>query len=84
MYKEFYGFQEKPFSLVPDPNFLYLSAKHRTALTYLEYAVIDGIGFVLLTGDIGTGKTTIVRQLMSQVSKDIEVAVVFNTNVSSD
>lgn len=83
MYKEFYGFQEKPFHIVPDPGFLYLTAKHRTALTYLEYGLTNRIGFVVLTGEIGTGKTTLIKQLLKQISTDVEVAVVFNTNVSS-
>ena len=83
MYKEFYGFQEKPFHIVPDPGFLYLTDKHRTALTYLEYGLTDRIGFVVLTGEIGTGKTTLIKQLLKQISTDVEVAVVFNTNVSS-
>ncbi len=84
MYKEFYGFQEKPFHIVPDPGFLYLTDKHRTALTYLEYGLTDRIGFVVLTGEIGTGKTTLIKQLLKQISTDVEVAVVFNTNVSSE
>jgi len=84
MYTEFYGFREKPFNLAPDPSFLYLSSKHRMALTYLEYALMDGIGFVLLTGEIGAGKTTIIRKLLAQLGNDIEIAVVFNTNVSSE
>ncbi len=81
MYEEFYGFREKPFSLVPDPGFLYLSAQHRTALTYLEYGLTDQVGFILLTGEIGAGKTTIIKQLLTQIGNDLEVAVVFNTNV---
>ena len=84
MYEEFYGFREKPFNLAPDPSFLYLSPKHRMALTYLDYALMDGIGFVLLTGEIGAGKTTIIRKLLTQLEPDLEVAVVFNTNVSSE
>jgi len=84
MYTEFYGFREKPFNLVPDHSFLYLSSKHRMALTYLDYALMDGIGFVLLTGEIGAGKTTIIRKLLTQLATDIEVAVVFHTNVSSE
>ena len=84
MYTEFYGLLEKPFNIIPDPSFLYLSRKHRTALTYLEYGLTDRIGFVVLTGEIGTGKTTLIKQLLKQISTDVEVAVVFNTNVSSE
>lgn len=84
MYTEFYGLLEKPFNIIPDPSFLYLSRKHRTALTYLEYGLMDGIGFILLTGEIGTGKTTLVKQLLTQIGTDTEVAVIFNTNVSSE
>ena len=84
MYEEFYSFREKPFSIVPDPSFLYPSSKHRMALSHLEYGLVDGIGFILLTGEIGTGKTTILRKLLSQIPSDIEVGVISNTNVSSD
>jgi general secretion pathway protein A len=84
MYEEFYNFREKPFSIVPDPSFLYPSSKHRMALSYLEYGLVDGIGFIVLTGEIGTGKTTIIRKLLSQIPSDIEVGLISNTNVSSD
>ena len=63
MYLDFYGFRQKPFNLVADPGFLYMSSKHRLALTYLEYGLTDGIGFVLLTGEIGTGKTTLMNKV---------------------
>jgi general secretion pathway protein A len=84
MYTEFYGFQEKPFNIVPDPAFLYLSDKHRLALSYLEYGLMDGVGFILLSGEIGTGKTTLIKQLLTQLETDMEVAVIFNTNVSAE
>jgi general secretion pathway protein A len=84
MYKEFYGFREKPFGLAADPGYLYLSSKHRLALSYLEYALLDGAGFALLTGEIGSGKTTIIKQLLLQIGRDIATAVVFNTNVSPE
>ena len=84
MYKEFYGFQEKPFTIVPDPAFLYPSDKHRMALSYLEYGLMDGVGFILLSGEIGTGKTTLIKQLLTQLETDMEVAVIFNTNVSAE
>lgn len=84
MYTKFYGFREKPFNIISDPGFLYMSAKHRMALTYLEYGFVDGIGFILLTGEIGTGKTTLIKQFLKQIGTDIEVAVIFNTNVTAD
>ncbi|MBN1841130.1 MAG: AAA family ATPase [Deltaproteobacteria bacterium] len=84
MYTKFYGFREKPFNIISDPSFLYMSAKHRMALTYLEYGFVDGIGFILLTGEIGTGKTTLIKQFLKQIGTDIEVAVIFNTNVTAD
>jgi len=84
MYKEFYGFREKPFNIVPDPSFLYLSAKHKLALSYLEYGIMDGINFILITGEIGAGKTTIIKQLLEQIGDNLDIATVFNTNVSSE
>jgi general secretion pathway protein A len=84
MYTEFYGFTEKPFSIIPDPGFLFMSSKHRMALTYLEYGLMDGIGFILLTGEIGTGKTTLIKELLKKMGGDAEVAVIFNTNVSAN
>ena len=84
MYEEFYGLREKPFQIVPNPNYLYLSEKHEHALTYLEYGIREGEGFILLSGEIGTGKTTLIRYLLNQIEKDIEVAVIFNTNVTSE
>ncbi|MFH1215594.1 MAG: AAA family ATPase [Pseudomonadota bacterium] len=84
MYEKFYGLSEKPFQIVPNPNFLYLSPKHQHALTYLEYGIREGMGFILLTGEIGTGKTTLVRHILNQLDKEVEVAVIFNTNVTAD
>jgi len=83
MYKEFYGFKEKPFNLVPNPAYLFLSTKHANALTFLEYGLTEKVGFVMLTGEIGIGKTTIVRYLLNQIESDMDVAVIFNTNVLS-
>lgn len=83
MYKKFYGFKEKPFQLVPNPRYLYLGKKHQNALTYLEYGLSEGSGFILLTGDIGAGKTTIVRHILNRIEDNIEVGVIFNTNVDS-
>ncbi len=84
MYTEFYGFKEKPFHLVPNPAYLYLSARHENALTYLEYGLAEKVGFIMLTGDIGMGKTTLIRHILNEVESDMDVAVIFNTNVLSN
>lgn len=84
MYEKFYGLSEKPFRIVPNPHFLYLTGKHQNALTTLEYGVSEGIGFTLLTGEVGTGKTTLIRHLLNQIEKSMDIAVIFNTNVSAD
>ncbi|MHA2282694.1 MAG: XrtA/PEP-CTERM system-associated ATPase [Promethearchaeota archaeon] len=84
MYENFYGLKEKPFSIVPNPDFLYLSEKHQNALTYLEYGLSEKVGFILLTGEIGTGKTTLIRHLLNQIESDLEIAVILNTNVSPE
>ena len=84
MYESWYGFSEKPFTIVPNPRFLYRSEKHANALTYLEYALGEGTGFTLLTGEIGTGKTTLIRHILNQAGDRKNIAVVFNTNVNTD
>jgi general secretion pathway protein A len=84
MYEEFYGFKEKPFQIVPNPDFLYLSPKHKNALSCLEYGLNDNVGFILLTGEIGSGKTTLIRYLLNQIDPDLVPAVIFNTNLTSD
>ncbi len=82
MYEAFYGFQSKPFSLLPDPEFLYLSKKHQMALTLLEYGLMNQASFSVITGDIGTGKTTLIRQLLSQMEHDMVVGLISNTHPS--
>nr|WP_321467018.1 XrtA/PEP-CTERM system-associated ATPase [uncultured Desulfobulbus sp.] len=84
MYEKFYGLKEKPFKLIPNPQFLYLSKKHQNALTYLEYGLAEGSGFILLTGEIGSGKTTTIRHILNRLEGDLEVGVISNTNVDSD
>ena len=71
MYKKFYGLKDKPFHLIPNPQFLYPSKKHQNALTYLEYGLSEGSGFILLTGDIGSGKTTIIRHILNRIDTEI-------------
>jgi len=79
MYETFYGFRSKPFSLLPDPEFLYLSKKHQMALTLLEYGLMNQASFSVITGDIGTGKTTLIRQLLNQMESDMVVGLITNT-----
>lgn len=78
MYKEFYGLKEKPFSLTPDPKFLYLSQKHREAMEHIGYGIAQKEGFVLITGDIGTGKTTICRAMVNKMNNNAAVALMLN------
>ena len=84
MYTSFYGFKCKPFQLAPDPEFLFRSRVHKRALTYLNYGIKDNYGFILLTGEIGTGKTTVIRTLLKQIPDGIKVAKITNTKVSSE
>jgi general secretion pathway protein A len=84
MYEKFYGLKEKPFQIVPNPSYLFMSSVHENALTYLEYGLMENLGFILLTGEIGTGKTTLVRHIMDQFESEKEIAVIFNTNVTVD
>lgn len=82
MYEKFYGMQDKPFSIIPNPELVYESKRHKQGLTYLNYALADDIGFVLFTGGIGTGKTTLLRRFLTETTPDIDIANIFNTNVS--
>ena len=82
MYENFYGFRNTPFSLLPDPEFLYPSKKHRMALTLLEYGLVNQASFSVITGDIGTGKTTLIRQLLNQMERDMVVGLITNTHPS--
>ena len=82
MYESFFGFREKPFNMTPDPRFLYLSKKHREALAQLIYGVKERKGFVVLSGEVGTGKTTVVRALLERLDESCQVAYIFNTKVS--
>jgi len=82
MYLDFYGLKEKPFSLTPDPQFLYLSESHRTAIDSLLYGIKQREGFMVVTGDIGTGKTTLCRSLLDKFDKNVKTAVIFNSFLS--
>ena len=82
MYEEFYGFKERPFNVTPDARFFYPSAKHREALDSLYYAVSQRLGFVVITGEIGAGKTTVCRTLLKRLPATTKVAVITNTLVT--
>ena len=83
MYTEFFGLSAKPFDLLPNPKFLYLSKGHRKALSYLQYGVQEHAGFTLLTGEVGSGKTTLLRDIINKISQDTTLAMIFNTRVES-
>ena len=83
MYLEHFNLTERPFSITPDPRFLYMSARHREALAHLLYGLGDGGGFVQLTGEVGTGKTTICRCLLEQIPDNVDLALVLNPKVTA-
>ena len=82
MYEKFYQFKEKPFSLTPDPKFLYLSDQHQGALDHMLYGIQQKEGFMVVMGDVGTGKTTICRCLLDRMDNNIEVALILNPMLS--
>jgi general secretion pathway protein A len=83
MYATYFGLAERPFSLAPDPRYFYLSDAHREALAHLLYGLGEGGSFVLLTGEVGTGKTTVCRALLEQLPPDVDVAMIFNPRLTS-
>lgn len=82
MYESFYGLKEKPFSLLPDPAFLYLSRQHEMAITLLEYSLENQAGFCVITGKAGTGKTTLLRRQLNQIGDDVSIGLITNTHHS--
>ncbi len=82
MYESFYNFKQKPFSLLPDSDFLYLGGRHQEALSLLEYGLIQGASLILITGEIGCGKTTLVRHLIKNQDLDMIVGNITNTHQS--
>jgi general secretion pathway protein A len=83
MYNDFFAFHEKPFKLVPNPDYLYLSKSHEDALAHLVYAVDQGDGFVVVVGEVGTGKTTLCRNFLEQLDDETESAYIFNPRLDS-
>ena len=83
MYREYFGLKELPFSIAPDPRYLYMSDKHQEALAHLLYGINSNGSFVLLTGEVGTGKTTVCRCLLEQVPDNSDIAFILNPKVSA-
>jgi general secretion pathway protein A len=82
MYLSFFGIAEKPFAITPDPRYLYLSARHADALAHLVYGINEAGGFIQLTGEVGTGKTTTIRSLLARAPKNAEIALILNPRLS--
>jgi type II secretory pathway predicted ATPase ExeA len=82
MYRAFYKLSEKPFTLLPDPGFLYMSEKHQMAATLLEYGLMNHAGFTVISGDIGAGKTTLIRHLLDHMDREHTVGLISNTHRS--
>jgi len=84
MYEKFFNFTCKPFELLPNPDFLFPSRSHKKAITYLDYGIKEKVGFILLSGEVGAGKTTLVRNLVRNIRNKAPLAIVFNNGISSD
>ncbi len=83
MYRQHFGLSEKPFSLIPDPAFLHMSAKHKTAYSMLEYGLHEQTGITVISGEVGSGKTTLIRHLLSQIDQSqLAVGLINNTHAS--
>jgi len=83
VYTQFFGLTEKPFSITPDPRYLYLSRRHADALAHLIYGISQSGGFIQLTGEVGTGKTTLVRSLFEQLPEEADVALILNPELTT-
>jgi general secretion pathway protein A len=84
MYEEFYGLKERPFTLVPDPDYLFLGSQHKLARAYLEYGIKERMGFVVLTGEVGTGKTTLIKSLLREKEASQRLGVLYQTSVEAE
>lgn len=83
MYTKFFGLNEKPFAITPDPRYLFMSERHGEGLAHLVYGVTESGGFIQLTGEVGTGKTTLVRTLLGQMPAEVDVALILNPQLSA-
>ncbi|MDD2736012.1 MAG: XrtA-associated ATPase [Desulfuromonadaceae bacterium] len=84
MYESFFNLSSKPFDLLPDPRFIYLSRSYKKAMTYLNYGIRERSGFILLTGEVGSGKTTLIRDLLDKSYEHVVLSKIFNTRVTSE
>ena len=84
MYEKHFSFKYKPFELVPNPDFFFLSSTHKKAITYLDYGIQEKAGFILMTGEVGSGKTTIIKNLIRGLGSSVKISKVNNTMVSSE
>lgn len=84
MYEAYYGLKEKPFSIQPDPEFLFFSLRHSMAYAMLEYGIQNRAGFSVICGEIGCGKTTLVRHLLNNLGHELKVGIVYNTHQNID
>lgn len=84
MYEDFYRLTERPFTLLPDPDFLYLGPQHKLAKAYLEYGITQRVGFVVLTGEVGTGKTTLIKALLREKERNLRLGVLYQTSVEAE
>ena len=82
MYNEFYGFSEKPFELTPDPKFLYLTSSHQKALDAMMKGIESRQGFISITGEVGTGKTTLIYSLLTSLNEKVKTAFIFHTVIT--
>ena len=83
MYEEFFNFRAKPFDLLPNPDMLFMSRSHGKALSYLRYGIEERVGFILLSGEVGAGKTTLIRELIKRHLDNVTLAKIFNTKADS-
>lgn len=84
MYESFFNLTRKPFDLLPDPDFLFMSRSHKKALSYLDYGIRERAGFILLSGEVGSGKTTIIRNLIKKHLGNVVLSKIFNTRINSE
>ncbi len=82
--KNFMGLKERPFTLIPDPDYLYLSPQHKLAKAYLEYGISQRVGFVVLTGEIGAGKTTLIKSLIKTYGGNHRLGVLYQTSMAAE